>query len=97
MGNPEGFPIKNQLLLVSCVNRNLLAVTTNTLKLDNTVNFSKESIIRTTANIVAWVNVCSTLLYENVASENCLTVCTLCAKTLRLRFTTVVRTTLSFL
>lgn len=65
-----------------CVNAYTLAVTADTLKTNNAVNLCKKCVIRTLANILARMNVCSALLNKDVASQYKLTVCTLNAKTL---------------
>ena len=48
----------------------------------NTVNQSKQSIVATTAYIVARMDMCSSLAIKNVACENELAVSSLSAETL---------------
>jgi len=59
------------------------------LKLNGAVNKRKESVVRTDTNIVTGMDLGSTLSYKNIACKNCLTVCLLNAKALRLGITTV--------
>ena len=54
------------------------------LELDGTVDQSIQGIIGTDTDIVAGMDLSSTLSNKNVTSDNCLTVCLLYAKTLRL-------------
>ena len=68
---------------------NVLAVTANTLEFNITVDLCKKSIVRTTANIVAGMDLCTSLLYEDVACQNKLSVSTLCAETLGFGITAV--------
>ena len=59
------------------------------LKLYLTVDKSKKSIILTDTNVVTGMDSCSSLSYEDVAGENCLTVSSLNAKALGFAVTTV--------
>ena len=67
-------------LLLNCVNANLFAIFANTLELNLTVDKSEECVVRTSANVVAGVNVCSALFNKNVTCKNKLTVGSLRAK-----------------
>ena len=69
-------------LLLYCVNADPFAVFAYTLKFNSTVNKSKKGIVRSSADVVAGVDMCSALLNENVARENELTVGTLGSQTL---------------
>ena len=59
------------------------------LKLYLTIDKSKECVIAAAANIVAGMDVCTSLANDNVACEYCLTVCLLYAKALGLTVTAV--------
>ncbi len=84
------------LLLLDSVNADFLAVLADALELYGAVDKSEKSVIGTTANVVARVDVGTALLNEDVTSEYELTVCTFYAKSLGLRVTTVVGGTLTF-
>ena len=72
------------LLLEILIYRNLLAVSAHSLKLDGTVSKSKQGIIASAANISTGMDLRATLLDEDVACNDELSVGTLYAKTLRL-------------
>ena len=59
------------------------------LKLNLTVDKSKKSIILTDTNVGTGMDSCSSLSYEDVAGEYCLTVSSLNAKALGFAVTTV--------
>ena len=68
---------------------NLLSSACLMLKLNSSVDKSKESIILTDTNVVTGMDSCSSLSYEDVAGENYLTVSSLNAKALGFAVTTV--------
>jgi len=70
--------------LFSRVNGNLLALFTHTLKLDATVNQSKQSIVAADPYILTGMNVSASLANQDVAGQYSLTVSTLYAQTLGL-------------
>jgi hypothetical protein len=76
-------------LLLNRINAGALSVLAQTLEADDAVHKSEERIIRAAADIVAGVDVSASLLDENVAGEDELTVGALDAQTLRLRVTAV--------
>ena len=76
-------------LLLYCVNANSLAVTTHSLEFNLAVNFSKQGVIRSDTDVLAGMDVSTSLANENVAGKNKLTVSTLYAKTLGLGITAV--------
>lgn len=61
-------------LLFKLVNRNLLAVTADTLKTHGTVNQSKEGIVASTADICARMNLRAALTNQNITGRDKLTV-----------------------
>ena len=75
--------------MLNSVNANFFTVTTITFKFYFAVNQSKQRIIGTSAYVLAWMNVCTTLFYKNVTCKNKLTVCTFYTKTFRLGITAV--------
>lgn len=70
------------ILLLCCVNRNLLAVTAYTFKLNVAVDLCKKCVIRAAAYVIAGMNMGSALFNKNIAGLYELTVSTLCTKTL---------------
>ena len=70
------------LLLLNRINACALSVLANALKSENAVNLSKQCIVRALAYVGTGMNVGTSLLYENVARENLLTVCALYAGSL---------------
>lgn len=83
-------------LLLYGINACALSVLANALKTKNAVDFSKQSVIGTSAYILTGMNVSSSLLYKDVARENLLTVRALYAKTLGLAVTAVLGGTHTF-
>ncbi len=83
------FALSGSQLLLNCVNADLFAVFAHTLEFDCTVDESEESVVRTLADVVAGMDVSASLLYEDIAGKNKLTVCSFCAKSLGLGVTTV--------
>lgn len=69
-------------LLLNRVNRNLFSILAHLLELNSSVDESIKCIVRTDTNIVARMNVSSSLAIKDVACKNKLTVSSLCAKTL---------------
>lgn len=67
----------------------LLAALAHALKADGAVNQSKQGIIAALANVLTRLNVGATLTNKDVAGQNELTICTLCAQTLSRRITAV--------
>jgi hypothetical protein len=88
-GYPLGIAFWFYKLLLNGVNRNLFPVLAHSLKLNFAVNKSIECVVRTDANIVARVNVRSSLAIKNIACKNELTVSSLCAKALGFGITAV--------
>lgn len=76
-------------LLLNSVNANSLAITANSLELDLAVNLSKQGVIRSDSDVLAGMDVSSSLANENVSGEYKLAVSSLYAKTLGLGITTV--------
>ena len=74
----------NALLLLHRIDRSFLAVSAKSLKAENTVTCSKESVVAALAYVCAGMNLCASLTNEHVACENELTVASLDAKTLGL-------------
>ena len=68
---------------------NLLSSACLMLKLNASVDKSKKSIILTDTNVVTGMDSCSSLSYEDVAGEYCLTVSSLNAKALGFAITAV--------
>lgn len=71
-----------KILLLNRVNAGALSVLADALKAENAVDLCEQCIVRALADIVAGVNVGSSLLYENVAREDLLSVSALYAETL---------------
>jgi hypothetical protein len=71
-----------KILLLNRINACALSVLANALKSENTVDLCEQCVVRTLADIVAGVNMSSSLLYENVARENLLSVSALYSETL---------------
>ena len=82
------FASKN-ILLLDFVNRNLLAVTAETLETNNAGNLCKKGVIGTNADIYARMDVSAALANQNVACRYNLTISTLNAKSLGLGITAV--------
>ena len=76
-------------LLFYSVNAYLFTVFAHALELNLTVDKSEKSIILTSANVVTGMDVCTSLLYEDVTGKNELTVSALNTKSLGLRVTAV--------
>lgn len=76
-------------LLLNSIDADLFAVSAHALKLHFAVNQGKQRIIRTTANVVAGVDVRAALLDEDVARKDKLAVRPLRAKALGLGITAV--------
>ena len=77
------------LLFFNRVDRDLFAILAHSFELDATVNLSEECVIRTATYVVAGMDVCSSLLYKDVACKNKLTVCSLDAEAFAFGVTTV--------
>lgn len=69
-------------LLLDRINAGALSVLAYALKAENAVDLRKQSVVRASANVRAGMNVSSSLLYEDIARENLLTVSALYAQTL---------------
>ena len=79
----------SRLLLGYLVNRNLLAVSAQTLEPNHAVNASVDGVVAADAHALAGVDMGTSLANQDVASLNLLTVSALYAQTLRLRVTAV--------
>ena len=77
-----GLIVHSKRLLLYCVNRNLCALFVISLIFYLAVNLRIESVVTADANIVAGMNMCSSLLVENVACKHKLAVSLLGAKAL---------------
>jgi len=75
--------------ILVCVYAHLLLTAGNVLKLNSTVNKCEESVIRSDTNVVAGMNLSSTLSYKDITCDNSLTVSLLNAKSLGLGITAV--------
>lgn len=84
------------LLLFNSVYADFLAVFVKALKLNGSVNKSKQSVIRTLTDIVAGMNMGSTLSDKDVAGKYILAVTAFYTKSLGFGVPSVVRGTLSF-
>ena len=78
------------------VNAYLFAILVKTLKLDLTVDNGKQSIVRTSSYVIAGMNFCSALSYQNITGKNKLTVGALNTKSLGLAVTAVLGGTHTF-
>ena len=67
-------------LLLNRINACALSVLADALKAENAVNFRKQSVVGASADICAGMNVSSSLLYEDVARKNLLSVSALYAE-----------------
>ena len=76
-------------LLLDRIDRSLLAVSAESLKLENAVACSKESIVSALADVCAGMHLCTSLTDKNVACEDKLTVASLDAETLGLGISAV--------
>lgn len=79
--------------LFSSVNADLLLTAGNVLKLDLSADESEQSIIRSATDIVAGMDLGASLANDNVACEDCLTVCLLYAESLGLAVASVLSRT----
>lgn len=79
----------NADILFSGVNTYLLAILAETLISYLSVDLCEQCIIGTSADILAGVDMCSSLSVEDVACEDILTVSALCAETLSVGVTAV--------
>ena len=76
-----------------CVNADLLLTLGLMLKLDSTVNQSKQSVVLAYTDVLAGANCASSLSDNDIAGNDCLTVSLLYAKALGLTVTAVLRRT----
>ena len=83
--------------LFSSVYADLLLIFALSLKSYNAVDQSEKRIVSAFAYVVTGIKFRSSLSDKNVACENFLSVCTLCAKSLGFAVTTVVGRTGTFL
>ena len=84
------------LKLLGGINANALFVLAYALKLDGTVDKSEECVVGADADVVAGMDMSSSLANKNVAGQNKLTVSTLYTKTLGLGVTAVLCRTNTF-
>ena len=80
-------------ILVSSVYANLLSTAGNVLELNSSIDKREKSIVSSDTYVLTGVDFSSTLSYENIACDNCLSVSLLNAKALRLGITAVFRRT----
>ena len=78
------------------VNAYLLLISAEALELYSAVNKSEQCIVRTLADIVASVDMCTSLSYQNASGVNLLHVSALYAKSLGLGVTAVLSRTHTF-
>lgn len=82
--------------LFSSVNADLLLTAGNVLKLDLSADESEQSVIRSATDIVAGMDLGASLANNDVAGEDCLTVCLLHAESLGLAVASVLSRTDTF-
>ena len=83
--------------LLNRVNRNLLAVSAQSLETNAAVYQSEQCVVAATANVGTGMDLCAALSDQDVTSQNELTVSTLSAQALRLGVTTVLCRAAAFL